>query len=94
MPSIHETFGLVYAEAISQGLPVIYSRGQGFDGRFVNGEIGYAVNALSVDEIVLRIKAIESEYKEISKMCLINADYFKWDLINCKYKKLYNCIIS
>ena len=29
MPSIIETFGLVYAEAMSQGLPVIYTRGQG-----------------------------------------------------------------
>ena len=28
LPSIHETFGLVYAEAMSQGLPVIYTRGK------------------------------------------------------------------
>lgn len=29
-----ETFGLVYAEALSQGLPVVVSSGQGFDGWF------------------------------------------------------------
>ncbi|MED4207262.1 glycosyltransferase family 4 protein, partial [Neobacillus mesonae] len=34
MPSIKESFGLVYAEAMSQGLPVIYTRGQGFDKHF------------------------------------------------------------
>ena len=32
MPSIRESFGRVYAEAMTQGLPVIYTRGQGFDG--------------------------------------------------------------
>ncbi len=29
LPSLLETFGLVYPEAMSQGLPVIYTRGQG-----------------------------------------------------------------
>jgi len=27
MPSLHETFGLVYIEALSQGLPVLYTKG-------------------------------------------------------------------
>jgi len=44
MPSITETFGLVYAEALSQGLPVLYTRGQGFDRQFEEGEVGYAVD--------------------------------------------------
>ena len=39
MPSYHETFGLVYAEAMSQGLPVIYTKGQGFDGFFEDGKV-------------------------------------------------------
>ena len=29
MPSKHETFGLVYAEAMTQGLPVIYTKNEG-----------------------------------------------------------------
>ena len=32
MPSIHETFGLVYLEALSQGTPVLFSSGQGISG--------------------------------------------------------------
>lgn len=31
MVSFRENFGLVYAEALSQGRPVVYSKGQGFD---------------------------------------------------------------
>ena len=50
MPSIHETFGLVYLEALSQNLPVIYSKGQGIDGLF-DDSVGIRVNPLSVNEI-------------------------------------------
>lgn len=34
VPSFRESFGLIYAEGMSQGLPAIYSKGQGFDGFF------------------------------------------------------------
>src|SRR5699024_6672924 len=34
MPSKHETFGLVYVEALTQGIPIIYTKKQGFDGFF------------------------------------------------------------
>lgn len=39
LPSIRETFGLVYAEAMSQGLPILYTRREGFDGIFPEGEV-------------------------------------------------------
>lgn len=32
MPSRHETFGLVYIEAMLQGLPILYTEGEGIDG--------------------------------------------------------------
>ena len=48
MPSIFETFGLVYLEALSQNLPVVYTKGQGIDGMFDN-TVGIGVDPLSVD---------------------------------------------
>lgn len=42
MPSIHETFGLVYIEAMLQGLPVLYTEKEGIDGAY-NDEIGEKV---------------------------------------------------
>ena len=44
MPSKHETFGLTYIEAMTQGLPVIYSKGEGISGLFPEGYIGYGVD--------------------------------------------------
>ena len=57
MPSIYETFGLVYLEALSQNLPVIYTRGQGIDGLFDN-TVGIGTDPKSVEEICFSIKSI------------------------------------
>lgn len=89
MPSKHETFGLVYAEAMSQGLPVIYTRGQGFDGQFSEGEVGYSVVYNSSKEIVDKIIDILNKYSSISNRCLVNIDSFDWDKIIRKYVMLY-----
>ena len=55
MLSIMETFGLVYAEAMSQGLPIIYTKGQGFDEQFDEGKVGYHADCFNIEEIVKRI---------------------------------------
>jgi len=89
MPSINETFGLVYAEAMSQGLPVIYSKGQGFDGQFKDGEIGYSVASDSAEEIANKIQEVLTNYEAISNNCLRNVGKFNWDKITSEYIILY-----
>ena len=89
MPSKHETFGLVYAEAMSQGLPVIYTRGQGFDGHFKEGEVGYSVQYNSAEEIVERIKDILNNYETISNNCITKVDRFDWNKIAKEYLEIY-----
>ena len=92
MPSITETFGLVYVEAMSQGLPVIYTRGQGFDGHFKEGEVGYSVKPMCPEEIARRIIKVSNDYSNISERCIKYADKFNWSLINNEYKKIYESI--
>lgn len=54
LPSHSESFGVVYAEALVSGTPILYTLGTGFDGLFEN--VGPRVNSRSVDSIAKGIK--------------------------------------
>ncbi len=92
--SYPETFGLVYPEAMSQGLPVIYSRGEGFDGFFENHQVGVSV-ALN-DQIAFNeaLQFIIRYYKDLSKNARVGIEYFKWDHIADQYNELYSDILN
>ena len=92
MPSIHETFGLVYIEALSQNLPVIYSKRQGIDGLF-SDSVGIRVNALSVDEIREAIRYILKNPEKYSNN-EINFTVFDWKNIAEKYIVFYKNAIK
>lgn len=89
MPSITETFGLVYAEAMTQGLPVIYTRGQGFDRQFEEGVVGYSVDCHNPQEIADRILDCMERYEEISSNCVSLCDKFNWGTIAQQYREIY-----
>lgn len=86
MPSYYESFGLVYAEAISQGLPIIYTRGQGFDGWFEDGTVGYGVDATDYKEIAKKI-ILSRSIKYTDNKDII--DKFRWSNIARKYNEIY-----
>ena len=44
MPSLNETFGLVFIEALTQNLPIIYTIHEGVYGYFEDNKYGVAVN--------------------------------------------------
>lgn len=90
MPSHRETFGLVYIEAMSRGLPVVYTKGQGIDGFFEEGEIGYPVDPAETNAIVTAIENIIMNYSNISKNCIVNSKAFNWSSVSNEYIKLYN----
>ena len=89
LPSGRETFGLVYAEAISQGLPVLYTRGQGFDGQFEDGEVGFSIDPGDPDKIADKIEVILKDYPRFSASALQGSGKFDWDLITRTYQALY-----
>jgi len=95
MPSILETFGLSYAEALSQGLPIVYTKGQGFDGFYKNGEVGYAVQALDVEDIAEGIENAINNYSFLAQNVVnlsLNED-FEWGQIAKRYCRLYDTIL-
>lgn len=93
MPSHTETFGLVYAEAMSQGLPVIYTRGQGFDGQFAEGDVGYSVSDKDAEELAEKIEMVAKDYEAMSKKCVGMVSRFDWKSIAKEYKSIYNDIL-
>lgn len=93
MPSHTETFGLVYAEAMSQGLPVIYTRGQGFDGQFADGTVGYATSDRDAAQLAGCIRQVLADYKELSENARQRVDKFDWGKIAEQYRQIY-CSIT
>lgn len=89
VPSYAETFGLVYPEAMSQGLPVIYSRNQGFDGYFPEGFVGYSVNPDNVNEIAEKIKLVFEDYERLSENAFVSSEQFTWEKVTDRLIELY-----
>lgn len=94
MPSRRETFGLVYGEAMSQGLPVIYTKGQGFDGKFEDGKIGFSVTCEDVHHICMRIIEIVQCYEVMSKQCVVCSNEFDWNMISNNYIDIYKDVVE
>lgn len=92
MPSFTESFGLVYAEAMSQGLPVIYSKGQGFDGQFAEGVVGYHVDSGSPDDVAEGIKRVIENYSGTQKNVVDAARDFSWTKLIEKYDRIYRTV--
>ena len=90
MASFTETFGLVYVEALSQNLPVVFTKGQGIDGLF-DESVGIGVNPLSIDDIKSAIKTILSS-PELYSNETINFEDFRWSCVAEKYLSFYNLL--
>lgn len=91
MLSYPETFGLVYVEAMSQGLPVIYTQGEGFDNFFPDKTIGISVpphNQEAFDE-ALNYLIDPTNLSRIQGNTVESISDFNWDDINKKYLDLY-----
>lgn len=90
MPSKAETFGLVYLEAISQGLPIINTINEGIYGMYEN--VGESVDCKSVKSISKGLEKIRNNYDYYSFNPYNILNNHKWHSIAGKYIELYNKI--
>ncbi|MDJ0938901.1 MAG: glycosyltransferase [Woeseiaceae bacterium] len=90
MPSYKETFGVVYIEALSQGLPIVHSAGQGVDGYFQPGSVAEAVDPRDLASIVRGIEALSRRLDSVRAACMAEAARFDWRRIAAEYAALYD----
>lgn len=89
MTPVNELFGVVYIEALSQGLPVIYSISEGISSYLEGEDFGLAVDPRSLTSIqqgILEIRERGHHYEKIKEF----ASQFNWSSIAGKYMKIFN----
>ena len=87
MNSFYETFGLVYLEALSQQLPIIYTLNQGVDGLIPkNYGQGCSTDPLSIEKAILNQISNINNKTQVSKEFI---NLFDWKKISIQYEKLY-----
>ena len=89
VPSSAETFGMVYLEAMSQGVPVLYTRAQGFDGQFPEGEVGYSVVCGDAAQQAQALADVKADYAARSARCILHAKDYAWPLIAKRWLEIY-----
>ena len=92
MVSKSETFGLVYLEALSQNLRLLYSKGQGIDGMFEN--VGEAVDAQSVEDIAKGLRRLLENYDKYDCNYGIDFSHYDWSNIAKEYSQIIDTIID
>lgn len=73
-----ETFGVAYVEAMSRGLPIIYTENEGMDGYFQSGEVGYPNKYDSVEQLKENLDLIINHYDDLSFRAIENSTKFSW----------------
>lgn len=87
MVSHSETFGLVYLEALSQGLPILYTSGQGIDTSVPNA-VGEKAKSTDIQDITNKLKRIIDNYPTYQQLG-DNILEFSWDSIALKYSNIF-----
>ena len=74
-------------------MPVIYSRGQGFDKQFPEGQVGFAVDSRSPESVAEGIKKVIDNYAEIAANCIPSIEKFRWHSLCQAYSEVYKQIV-
>ena len=89
LPSLGETFGRVYVEAMTQGLPVLYTKGEGFDGNFPDGLVGYAVPSDDANAIADYVEKSVAHYVQLSTEAICHCKDFYEEIIMKHIEEFY-----
>lgn len=88
LPSVNETFGMVYLEAMASGCITVCTKNDGIDGIIIDGENGFLCEPTveGIKEVLLRIKNHKS-LEEIQKNSLETIKQYTPDICAKNYLK-------
>lgn len=92
IPSIWEGFGLIAAEAMACGVPVIASNVPGLAD--VVGDAGLLVNPTSSDDIVEKILSLSNSRKNLIDSGYLRVSLFDINTMANSYRDLYESVIE
>jgi L-malate glycosyltransferase len=96
MPSYTETFGIVYIEALSQGLPIVHSKGHGVDGLFKDNTVSEVADPYSPNDIARAVLTLLDRLctdKSLPSLCISESKRFNWEEISKKYVEIYRGVL-
>ena len=86
MVSYSETFGLVYIEALTQGLPIIYTKGQGASNMFSSAKTGEEANPYEINDISDKIDLAFRNRTQLSQnITAFPFEDFRWNNIALRW---------
>lgn len=77
LPSMNETFGIVYLEALSRGIPIINFKNSGVSGLF-NKKCGAEMHKLTREELSKSILEIKSNYDTYQINAIEESKKYSW----------------
>ena len=73
---------------MTQRIPIIYTKGEGFDGQIKDDYVGISVKP-KIEDIISAINKIADNYKEYSENTIKVIDRFRWNNIVKQYNNIY-----
>jgi teichuronic acid biosynthesis glycosyltransferase TuaC len=98
LPSWQEGFGVVYIEAMAQGIPVIGVKGEGIEDVIIAGENGLLVNPQDTEDLTQALDTLLSNPEYAEKLAQAGRETvskgFTWEQNAIKTKALYQELLS
>ena len=92
--SVSETFGQVYLEAMSSGIPVVAAEGKQMREFFINSQHGYTWRPGDENSAYEAIKNAMENHERISKNCRSNALKHSWNSSADQIINLYSQFVN
>ena len=99
MPTRRETYGMVFAESLLAGVPILQSKGWGIHGLFPDKDVGYSCDTNSIEDIkqgILYLRENEAVLKKsiARRQTVGDFDILRRASIAAQYREIITTVIN